>query len=306
MTAYVTHPACLAHEVPDGHPECSRRLSAIADQLHADRIYDLLQHVEAPRATREQLARVHTGRLIDRLERLSPSAGFVAVDPDTYMGPHSLEAAYRAAGAAVLATSLVAEGRAPNAFCAVRPPGHHAERDTSMGFCLFNNVAVGAAHALDACGFDRAAILDFDVHHGNGTQDIFADDERVLFCSTFQHPFYPFGGTESGPRHIVNAPLPAGARRDDFRRAVRDHWLPAVNAFRPQILFVSAGFDGHAEDTMAHLGLTDADYAWITATIIGLADTHCQGRIVSTLEGGYAIAALARCASAHVRALAGL
>lgn len=306
MTAYITHAACIAHEVPDGHPECSRRLTAINDQLHADGIYDLLQHFEAPRATREQVVRVHTSRHIDELENLSPASGLVSIDADTYMGVHTLEAAWRAAGAAVLATTLVAEGDVENAFCAVRPPGHHAERNRAMGFCFFNNIAIAAAHALEAHDFDRVAILDFDVHHGNGTEDIFVDDERVLLCSVFQHPFYPFGGTDVRRPNIVNAPLPAGTGGDSYRAAVREHWMPAVDDFRPQMVFVSAGYDGHIEDSMAQFLLTDADYRWLTEAVMSIAHRHADGRIVSCLEGGYAIKALGRCAAAHVRMLAGL
>ena len=306
MTAYISHSSFLAHEVPDGHPECSRRLTVIEDQLHADGIYDLLEHFDAPRATREQVGRVHTSRHIDELERLSPSSGLVSIDADTFMGAHTLEAAWRAAGAAVLATTLVAEGKAENVFCSVRPPGHHAERNRAMGFCFFNNVAIAAAHALETHRFGRVAILDFDVHHGNGTQDIFVDDERILICSAFQHPFYPFSGNTASRPHIVNTPLPAGTGGDDYRAALSEHWIPAVDKFRPQMVFVSAGFDGHVEDSMAQFSLTDADYRWLTELIMSIARRHAGGRIVSCLEGGYALNALGRCTSAYVRMLAGL
>ncbi len=306
VTAFISHPSFYEHEVPEGHPECSRRLSAINDQLYNKGIYDLLQHHEATRATREQLERVHTARLLNALQDISPSSGFVTIDADTFMGPHTLDAAWHAAGAAVMATDLVIGESCDNAFCAVRPPGHHAERDRAMGFCFFNNVAVAAAHALDKHGLEHVAILDFDVHHGNGTENIFADDERVLLCSTFQHPFYPFGGTDTPRSHIVNAPLPADSTGDDFRSAIMKQWLPAVDRFRPQMIFVSAGFDGHVEDEMAQFRLVDDDYRWITETITNIADRHSAGKIVSCLEGGYALDALGRCVCTHIRTLAGL
>ena len=305
-TAFLSHPSFRNHEVPAGHPECSQRLSVIDDYLRAAQVYDLLQHHAAPRASREQIARAHTTRLIAALEHISPAAGYVAIDADTYIGVHSLEAAWRAAGAAVMATDLVIGGQADNAFCAVRPPGHHAERDTAMGFCLFNNIAVGACHALEQHGLRRIAILDFDVHHGNGTGDIFADDERVLFCSTFQYPFYPMRGANSDAANIVNVPLAAGTRGGAYRAAVTEHWLPALEAFRPEMIFVSAGFDGHAEDMLAGLLLVDGDYRWITQQIMQIAARDAGGRIVSCLEGGYALDALGRCVCAHVSQLAGL
>lgn len=306
VTAFITHPALYAHEMPHEHPECSRRLAAIEDQLHVSAIYDLLQHHEAPRATRAQIERVHTPRLIDELSDLSPSTDYVPIDPDTFMGTHTLEAAWRAAGAAVLATTLVVERRVGNAFCAVRPPGHHAEHDRAMGFCFFNNVAVAAAHALEMHGLERVAVLDFDVHHGNGTENIFADDDRVLICSTFQHPLYPFSSFDTSSKHIVNTPLPSGTGSDAYRAAVSQHWIPALDSFRPEMIFVSAGFDAHLEDPLAELMLVDEDYVWLTKTIAKVADRHASGRIVSCLEGGYALQALGRCVSIHVRALAGL
>ncbi len=305
-TAYLTHPFFHAHAGPVGHPECPQRLTAVEDRLRADQIYDLLQHHQPAAAGREQLLRVHSARLLDELRALSPAAGLVALDPDTFMTPDSLAAARLAAGAAVLATELVIAGRADNAFCAVRPPGHHAEHDRAMGFCLLNNIAVAAAHALEARGLERVAILDFDVHHGNGTEDIFRADERVMLCSTFQHPFYPFGGVPAAREGIINAPLPAGAGGEQFRDAISAQWLPALARFRPQMIFVSAGFDGHIEDELAELRLVDDDYRWVSETIMSIAERHAGGRIVSSLEGGYALDALGRCASAHVRALARL
>ncbi len=230
----------------------------------------------------------------------------MSIDADTYMGAHSLEAAWHAAGAAALATDLVIEGRAKNAFCAVRPPGHHAERNRAMGFCIFNNVAVGVSQALETHGLKRVAVFDFDVHRGNGTEDIFADDDRVLLCSTFQYPGYPLKGLDTKSPQIINVPLPAGTMSDDYREAVLDRWMPAVESFRPQMIFISAGFDGHAEDPVAEMVLVDSDYFWLTQTIMNVAHNHANGRIVSCLEGGYALGALGRCVCAHVRMLAGL
>ncbi len=305
-TAFVTHHSLSAHEVPREHPECPQRLAAIVDQLHTEGIHDLLLHREGRKATGTQVRRVHTSRLVDELRDLAPSAGYVPVDSDTYMGVHTLEAAWNAAGAAVHATELVLSGGVENAFCALRPPGHHAERDRAMGFCFFNNVAVAAAHALDDCGLDRVAVLDFDVHHGNGTEDIFAEDDRVLFCSTFQDPLFPFTGTGTSSEHVVNVAMPAGTGSRQFRAAVTEHWLPALDSFAPQMIFVSAGFDGHVEDPLAGFMLRDQDYHWVTDFIVRAAERHAAGRIVSCLEGGYALDAVGRSACAHIRVLAGL
>lgn len=302
-TALLTHPLFERHETPTGHPECPQRVTAILDQLRAERLYDLLMVVEPRAATREQLARVHDVAYLDELDALDASDGLVAIDPDTWAGPHTLDAAKHAAGAAVHATDLVLAGEAGEAFCCVRPPGHHAERDRAMGFSFFNNVAVGAAHALDAHGLERVAILDFDVHHGNGTENIFAGDERILFCSSFQHPFYPYTGADSAAENIVDVPLPAGTTGTAFRAALEEAWGPAVTRFQPQMIFVSAGFDGHAADPLAQLRLEDADYQWVSEWIVGLADKYAEGRIVSTLEGGYSLADLARAATLHVRSL---
>ncbi len=301
-TAYISHPACLLHDMGRGHPECPARLKAIEDSLIASGILPLLRH-DAPRATREQLARVHGEAYIDAIEAAQPAEGLAMLDPDTWMNPHTWEAALRAAGAVVLATDLVMAGRAENAFCNVRPPGHHATRNQAMGFCFFNNVAVGVAHALEHYGLERVAIVDFDVHHGNGTEDIFRDDPRVLLCSSFQHPFYPHCGADTVSAHIIPAPLPAGTDGAGFRAAVTEKFLPALNRFKPQMIFVSAGFDAHREDGMAGLKLVEADYAWITQEIKKAAAAHASRRIVSTLEGGYDLPALGRSAAAHVNVL---
>lgn len=303
--AFISHYACTRHEMGAHHPEQPARLHAINDRLIASGLEMVLHQYDAPAATREQLLRVHDAAYVDMVFAASPREGLAWLDGDTAMNPHTLEAALHAAGANVLAVDLVLGGKARQAFCGVRPPGHHAERARTMGFCFFNNVAVGAAHALEAHGLERVAIVDFDVHHGNGTEDIFAHDDRVLFCSTFQHPFYPNSGHEADAPNLVNVPLPARADGAVFREAVLGHWLPAIDAFRPQLIHVSAGFDAHAEDDMAHLRLREFDYAWITRQLCELADRHCDGKLVSTLEGGYNLSALARSVAVHIKAFMG-
>jgi acetoin utilization deacetylase AcuC-like enzyme len=305
QTAFITHPACLKHDMGSFHPESPARLYAIEDQLIASGLDALLQRHEAPRATREQLARVHSESYLDTIEAASPTTGLAYLDPDTSMNPFTLEAALRASGAVVLATDLVLGGKVENAFCSIRPPGHHATRDRAMGFCIFNNVAVGVAHALEAHGLKRVAIADFDVHHGNGTEAIFKDEPRVLLCSTFQYPFYPFHQTLGISEHLVDVPLPAGTGGDGFRDAVHRDWVPAIEAFEPEMLFVSAGFDAHREDDMAGLALVEADYAWVTEELKRLARKWADGRIVSVLEGGYALSALGRSVAAHIKVLCG-
>ena len=302
-TAYITHPACMKHEMGPYHPECPDRLAAINDRLIASGLDVYLRHYEAPPVTREQLLRVHSAVYLSEIEHASPSEGLHFLDPDTALNPHSLEAARCAAGAVVLATDLVMRGECRRAFCAVRPPGHHAERRRALGFCLYNNVAVGAMHALDRHGLDRVAVIDFDVHHGNGTEDVFSGDERVLMVSTFQHPLYPYSGADNPAPNMVNVPLPEGAGSIEFREVVREIWLPALEAFRPQLLFVSAGFDAHREDPLAGLRLVEGDYAWVTRELCHVAGKHAHGRIVSTLEGGYALSALGRSAAEHVKEL---
>jgi acetoin utilization deacetylase AcuC-like enzyme len=305
-TAFVTHRDCQRHDMGRHHPECPERLQAIEDQLIASGVIGCLTEYEAPLATREQLMRVHDPDYLDAISAASPASGIVHVDPDTAMNPYSYTAALRAAGASVLATDLVVARKARNAFCSVRPPGHHAEHGRAMGFCFFNNVAVGAAHALEAHGLERVAVVDFDVHHGNGTEDIFRNDERVLMVSTFQHPFYPYSGVDGRSERMINIPLPAYTAGPGFRHAVELDWLPALERFRPQALFISAGFDAHREDDMASLGLVEADYAWVTQRIVAVAEQYANGRIVSMLEGGYNLSALGRSVVAHLKVLAGV
>jgi acetoin utilization deacetylase AcuC-like enzyme len=285
--AFVTHPSCRLHRMGGDHPERPARLDAIEDELHTRGLYDLLLHREAPRASVEQLVRVHPLAYVENLSSLSPAEGLAHIDPDTWMCPDTFEAALRAAGANVLATDLVLTGAASRAFCNVRPPGHHAGRATAMGFCFFNNVAVAARHALDH----------------NGTEEIFKDDARVLLCSSYQYPLWPDMNPPTRPGHVVNCPLPPGSGSDAFRAAVQQQWLPALEAFAPQLLLISAGFDAHGADEMSHLRFTTADYAWVTEIACGIADQHAQGRIVSTLEGGYDLRSLAASAAAHIEKL---
>jgi acetoin utilization deacetylase AcuC-like enzyme len=304
--AYISHPSSMRHEMGAGHPECPDRVAAIADRLLMRGVMDMMESFEAPAATPEQLGRAHDALHVASLRANAPSDGYAQLDPDTAMNPHTLEAALHAAGAAVLATELVAGGRFTRAFCNIRPPGHHAERHAAMGFCFFNNVAVGIRHALDELGIERVALVDFDVHHGNGSEDILAGDERVLMVSTFQSRLYPFNGESPRGPNMRNVPLVPYSDGAAMRRAVTQAWLPALDAFRPQMLFVSAGFDAHREDDISHLGWTDEDYRWVTKALVDVADAHCGGRLVSVLEGGYCLPALARCAELHVRALIGI
>jgi acetoin utilization deacetylase AcuC-like enzyme len=305
-TAYITHPECLRHDMGHQHPESPSRLGAIGDRLLTSHLFDYLQHMEAPLAHRTHLLRVHDAAYIDAIEAASPYQGTVDLDGDTAMNPHTLEAAYRAAGGGIMAVDRVMRGEIANAFVAVRPPGHHATRNRSMGFCIFNNVAVAAAHALEAHGLQRVAIVDFDVHHGNGTEDIFRDDPRVMLCSTFQHPYYPYSGADTVSDHLINVPLPAATTGKRYREAFEARIVPALTAFQPQMLFFSAGFDGHLEDDMGQFGLVEADYIWITEQTLAATRAHTQGRVVSLLEGGYDLSSLGRSVAAHIRVLADL
>ncbi len=297
-----SHEACALHDTGPGHAETPQRLAAVVAALKAAPL--ALDWRQAPLATRGQLLRAHAPVLLQAVLETRPEER-ILLDPDTVLSPDSAEAALRAAGAVVAAVDAVMRGEARRAFCAVRPPGHHATHDAVMGFCLFNSVAVGALHALDAHGLERVAIVDFDVHHGNGTQAIFEQDPRVLFASSHQSPLYPGTGarSESGVGNIVNAPLPPDAGSAEFRAAWADTLLPAVDAFRPQLLLVSAGFDAHRRDPLAQLRVETQDYGWITHQLTRLADRHCGGRLVSSLEGGYDLQALADSTLEHVAAL---
>lgn len=305
-TAFITHRDCMLHDMGAHHPECPDRLAAINDRLIAAGFDMYLAFYDAPLAATEHLVRVHPRDYVEKLLQSAPESGIVHLDPDTAMCPGTLQAALRSAGAGVLATDLVMSGEVENAFCAVRPPGHHAERARAMGFCFFNNIAVAAVHALEAHGLERVAIADFDVHHGNGTEDIFASDRRVLMVSIFQHPFYPYSGTDDPAPNMVNVPVPAGTRGDAFRQVVSDIWVPALREFAPQAIFISAGFDAHYEDDIASLGLVESDYAWVTQQLKMVAEESAGGRIVSMLEGGYALSALGRSVAAHIKVLADL
>lgn len=303
QTAYITHPACLKHDMGAHHPECPARIHAINDQLIASGLLDYLHAFEAHQVTKTQLARVHELAYIEDMFSKAPHSGFLDLDGDTIMNPYSLDAALYAAGAVVDAVDLVMSGHVQNAFCNIRPPGHHAGRAKPSGFCIFNNIAVAAAHALEHYGLDRVAIVDFDVHHGDGTEDIFRDDPRVMLCSTFRHPFYPHSGADSGNDHVINVPLAAGSSGEDFRMAVGEQWLPALERFRPQLVFISAGFDAHRDDEMGGLALREADYVWVTERLKEVAEHHAQSRIVSALEGGYELHALGRSVMSHIKSL---
>ena len=305
LSAYITHPDCARHEMGPHHPECPERLGAINDMLLTKGLLDYMAPYDAEPATVDQLERAHAALYVQELIAASPTEGYHHVDPDTSMNPHTLQAALRAAGAVVQATDLVLGGKAPSAFCNIRPPGHHAERDSAQGFCFFNNVAVGIRHALDVHGLQRVALIDFDVHHANGSQDILMGDERVLMCSIYEKGLFPDSGESHDGPNMVNVGLPARVGSDAFREAVLEQWLPALDAFAPQLIYISAGFDAHREDDMGNLALVEADYAWVTQQIMRLADRHCRGRVISCLEGGYALSALARSTAAHVRSLIG-
>lgn len=305
-TAYITHSDCLKHDTGIGHPECAARIHAIEDRLFASQLYGFLLHRDAPLATREQLLRVHKPEHIDGIESEIPHEGKTWLDPDTPVSPDSFVAAHHAAGGVIEAVDMVMNGDAHNAFCAVRPPGHHAESDGVMGFCMFNNIAVGAAHAMEEYGLKRVAILDFDVHHGNGTEEIFLNDERVMFGSTFQHPLYPESPFTEGNPRLLNVPLPRTTRGEGFREAVENFWLPQLDAFKPELVMISAGFDAHQADDISSIGLTDRDYAWVTSKLLEVADKHAGGKLVSSLEGGYELHSLARSVEAHLREMMGL
>ena len=314
-TGYFTHPACRKHEMGADHPECAARLDAMHDRLMISGVGDALEQRQAAPAALADIGLAHSQHhiaalrgLTDRLREDIKAGGptHAQVDPDTSLNIYTLDAALAAAGAALAATDAVMAGELENAFCAVRPPGHHACRDQAMGFCFFNNVAIAAKYALERHGLQRVAIVDFDVHHGNGTENIVAGDERILMVSFFQHPFYPEGGTRSDAPNLVNIPVPAYTRGMKVRELVEMVWMPRLEAHRPEMVFISAGFDAHREDDMGQMGLVEQDYAWITMRIKDIARRFAKGRIVSSLEGGYDLSALGRSVEAHIRVLADL
>lgn len=302
-TAYISHPDTLLHIMDGSHPESPARITTIKNALIKQGLFQKLKSYQAPAATDRELQRVHSDAYIQKIRALSPKAGLVRLDADTAMSPMSLSAALHASGAVVFATDLVMRSMADNAFCCIRPPGHHAGRANSAGFCIFNHVAVGAAHAFEKYGIKRAAIIDFDVHHGDGTEDIFKHDPRVMLCSTFQHPFYPHRGADSRSKNMLNIPLPAKSGRQAFQHVFEQDFLPALNTFKPEIIYISAGFDAHIEDPLADLALENADYGWMTQLIKQVAKQHAHGRIISSLEGGYHLPALGEAACSHVQAL---
>ncbi|MEB0139136.1 MULTISPECIES: histone deacetylase family protein [unclassified Undibacterium] len=308
FAAYITHSDCQKHDMGDQHPESPQRLGAINDQLLISGLLDHMQCYDAPLVSAEQLLRAHDAAYLEQFAMSGanvPEDAYTRIDPDTRINPYSYRAAQRAAGAAVLATDLVLSGQARVAFCNVRPPGHHAERAAAGGFCFFNNVAIAIRHAQAVYGIARIALVDFDVHHGNGSEDILHGDMGVLMCSSFEKDIYPFSGAIPRGPNMLNIGLPARSGGAVFRAAVSSHWLPALEEFAPQIVFISAGFDGHKEDDMGNLGLVEADFAWITRQLVELAARHAGGRIVSCLEGGYELSPLARSVAAHVRVLIG-
>ena len=300
-TALIHLDDCYDPVTPPGHPEQVARLDAVLGALKDAE----LMRVKAPLAAEDDLLRAHPKAHVDAVRAAAPTEGWRSLDADTHMSVGSLQAAYRSAGGVVRAVDMVIGGEAANAFAAVRPPGHHAERETAMGFCFFGNVAIGAKHALDHHGLDRVAIVDFDVHHGNGTQDLVEDDARILFCSTHQSPLYPGTGAahETGVGNVLNVPLPDGTGSKAFRDVMERVVLPRVDEFAPQLLLISAGFDAHEADPLAGMNLTTDDFGWVTQRLCDLADKHCDGRVVSALEGGYDLPALGASAAAHVKVL---
>lgn len=304
-TALYTHPVCKLHQLGDAHPECPARIEAIEHALIRAGLDRVLDYRTAPEAPVAAIQRVHLLDTIDMVRANTPKAPgrYYGID-DIHINMHSWDAALRAAGAGLAAVDALIAGEIDNAFCLVRPIGHHATPSTPMGFCVFNNVAIAAMHAIKAHGLERVAIIDTDVHHGNGTEAAFAYEPRALMCSFYQTFLYPFSGNERQRDHMVNVPVPAGTSGEEIRRLVTEKWLPALHAHRPQMIFISAGFDSHRDDLLGDLGLVEEDFGWITRQLMAVADEHAQGRIVSFLEGGYNLASLANSAVAHIRALA--
>ena len=312
-TGYYSHSLFRKHEMGPGHPECPQRLSAIEDRLLISGVFDALERIDAPQATWEDIELAHdrmyvaslrglTERLLEEQQAGGPD--YAQIDTDTSINAFTFAAARHSAGAALAATDAVLSGELENAFCAIRPPGHHACRDKAMGFCFFNNVAIAALHAVNRRNLERVAVIDFDVHHGNGTENILAGDDRVLMVSFFQHPFYPYSGDKEPASNMLNVPMPAYTKGMEVREMIEMMWLPRLEAFKPEMIFISAGFDAHREDDMGQMGLTENDYTWITEKIKDVARRFSKGRIVSCLEGGYMMSPLARSVEAHLRVLA--
>ncbi|MCI0508911.1 acetoin utilization deacetylase AcuC-like enzyme [Chromohalobacter marismortui] len=305
ITAYITHPDCMRHFMGPSHPESPKRLEAIRARLALSGVLTHTMQSEAQPVTAQTLARVHCPQYLEMLATRSPQQGLSELDAETHMNQDTLAAAGVAAGAVVRGVDQVFRHQADNVFCAVRPPGHHAERCSAMGFCFYNNVAIGVAHARQRYDVERIAVLDFDVHQGNGTIDIFKDDPGVLVCSSFQSPFYPWRYQDDTWDNIINTPLSAGAGGHEFRHRVENQWLPALQAFKPQLIMLSAGFDAHRDDPMASLNLVEADYYWVTQLALDIARIYAEGRLVSVLEGGYHLDALGSSVEAHLKALLG-
>lgn len=302
-TAYLTHGDCLLHEMSGGHPESPARLRAIQEYLMERDLWDHLTHVSAPKIDKKHLYRVHSRDYVDAIFSHFPLKSPKVLGEDVEANSHTLNAALRSAGAVCKAIDLVMTGKANNAFCAVRPPGHHAEKNRAMGFCLFSNVAVGAAYAIHQYDLKRVAVIDFDVHHGNGTENILQYDERVLFCSSFQHPYYPHTVPDQSRSNIIHTPMHAGSSSEEFRDWVLQQWMNKLEQFHPELVLISAGFDAHQSDPLADIYLDERDYYWLTQELIRLADHCCEGRVVSSLEGGYELTALSRSVYQHIRAL---
>ena len=305
-TIFITHPSFYQHEMGAGHPESPLRLQAVQKHLAQTGLTNMLHEMTALKAKEEDLSRVHSLHHIATMQQYAPETGYFSIDSDTVLNPHTLEAAYYAAGAGILAVDQVMAGHAQRAFCAVRPPGHHACFDQAMGFCFFNNVAVAAAYAIERYQLDQVVIVDFDVHHGNGTEDIFAHQDQVQMFGFYQHPFYPHARHLPEAPNMYNEAVPAGTESTAIRDLVTQSWLPRLRQLKPKLLFFSAGFDAHTEDAMAQMHLTEADFAWITDQVMQATAISTHGRVISMLEGGYALDALARSVAAHIKVLAGL
>ena len=306
-TLYITHPNCRLHMMQKWHPEAPARLDEINDRLLASGVSPCLRHLDAPNASDADVLRVHTLEYLAYLKEHVPQEGYFSIDnEETSMNPHTLRAAYSAAGAGILAIDEIMAGHALNAFCAVRPPGHHAERGRAMGFCFFNNLAIAARYAIEKFKLKRIAVIDFDVHHGNGTEDIFKNDPHIVMCSFFQYPLYPNSGIANVAPNMFNTPVPAFTKSDVIRNIVQNKWLPVLEDFKPELVLISAGFDAHREDEMGQMDLVEKDYEWITKQLMEVAKRHSQGRIISFLEGGYSLSALGRSVTAHIKALASL